>query len=198
MDTQVKLIVGLGNPGLQYRQTKHNIGFQAIDTLYEECSRTLALKNAPLPSQTAICRSIVTEVVWKDCPIILAKPMTYMNSSGVAVAALLQQFHLVPAELCVVYDDIHLDLGTIRIRRNGSDGGQKGMKSIIQHLGTNAFPRLRIGIGPAIGRLDRYVLTAFSADEEIEMAHALDRAVDAISTLLTADIGAAMNRFNRR
>ena len=186
----MKLIVGLGNPGIRYEQTKHNIGFRVIDALYEECSRST--------SHTSICRSLIMQTTWHDVAIILAKPMTYMNNSGTAVAALIRQFEIQLSELCVVYDDVHLDIGVLRMRQKGSDGGQKGMKSIIQHLGTTAFPRLRIGIGEPIGNMTDYVLTGFTQDEEIEITHTIDRAVDAIGTFVKDDILTAMNQFNRR
>ena len=186
----MKLIVGLGNPGIRYEQTKHNIGFRVIDALYKKWSRST--------SHTSICKSLVMQMTWHDAPIILAKPMTYMNNSGTAVAALIRKFEISLSELCVVYDDIHLDIGVFRIRQKGSDGGQKGMKSIIHHLGTTAFPRLRIGIGEPIGDLTDYVLTGFTEDEEIETAHTIDRAVDAIETFVKNDILTAMNQFNRR
>jgi PTH1 family peptidyl-tRNA hydrolase len=186
---KVKLIVGLGNPGIRYEQTKHNVGFRVIDALYKKCSRST--------SHTSTCKSLVMQMTWHDVPIILAKPMTYMNNSGTAVAALIRKFEIPLSELCVVYDDIHLDIGVLRIRQKGSDGGQKGMKSIIHHLGTTAFPRLRIGIGEPIGNLTDYVLTGFTEDEEIEIAHTIDRAVDAIETFVKNDILTAMNQFNR-
>ena len=195
----MKLIVGLGNPGIRYEHTKHNVGFRVIDALYEECcSRAPSFKSQKRPTHTSICRSIVMQATWHDLPIILAKPMTYMNNSGTAVAALIRQFEVSLSEVCVVYDDIHLDIGVLRMRQKGSDGGQKGMKSIIHHLGTTAFPRLRIGIGEPIGDLTDYVLTDFSEDEEIEIAHTVHRAVDAIETFIKDDILTAMNQFNRR
>ena len=197
----MKLIVGLGNPGMRYEQTKHNIGFRVIDALYEECSRDESIspsqRQTRLP-HTSICKSLVMQATWHDIPIILAKPMTYMNNSGVAVAALIRQFEISLSGLCVVYDDIHLDLGVLRMRQKGSDGGQKGMKSIIHHLGTTEFPRLRVGIGEPIGDLTDYVLTDFTEDEEIEMTHTVDRATDAIETFVKDDILTAMNQFNRR
>ena len=197
----MKLIVGLGNPGTRYEQTKHNIGFRVIDTLYEKCSRgevTSPLKSQTRPPHTSICKSLVMQATWHDVTIILAKPMTYMNNSGTAVAALIRQFEIPLSELCVVYDDVHLDIGVLRMRQKGSDGGQKGMKSIIHHLGTAAFPRLRIGIGEPIGDLTDYVLTSFTEDEDIEITHTIDRAVDAIETFVKDDILTAMNQFNRR
>lgn len=191
MDTKVKLIVGLGNPGIRYEQTKHNVGFRVIETLQTRLS-------AGKLQRTLICKSLVMQATWHDFRIILAKPMTYMNNSGIAVAALIRQFEIPLSELCIIYDDIHLDLGVLRMRQKGSDGGQKGMKSIIQHLGTTAFPRLRIGIGEPIGDLTDYVLTDFTEDEEIEIAHTIDRAVGALETFVKDDILTAMNQFNRR
>ena len=190
-----KLIVGLGNPGMRYEHTKHNVGFRVVDALYEEfCQRD----SQPRPTHTSICNSLVIQTTWHDTPIILAKPMTYMNNSGAAVAALVRRFEISLRELCIVYDDVHLDVGMLRMRQKGSDGGQKGMKSIIHHLGTTEFPRLRIGIGEPVGDLTDYVLTEFSEDEEIEIAHTIDRAVDAIETFVKDDILTAMNQFNRR
>lgn len=191
----MKIIVGLGNPGLRYQHTKHNVGFRVIDALHEKTEN-----NSPAPrhTPTSICRSLVMQTTWYDTPVIFAKPMTYMNNSGVAVAALMDQFEVPLSQLCVVYDDIHLDIGVLRIRQKGSDGGQKGMKSIIHHLGTNEFPRLRIGIGEPIGDLTDYVLTEFSAAEEIEIEPTIDRAVDAVEAFVKDDILTVMNRFNRR
>ena len=195
MDKKVKLIVGLGNPGMRYENTKHNVGFRVIDVLYEEfCQRD----GEPRPTHTSICNSLVIQTTWHDTSIILAKPMTYMNNSGAAVAALVRRFAVPLSDLCVVYDDVHLDIGVLRIRQKGSDGGQKGMKSIIQHLDTTAFPRLRIGIGEPVGALIDYVLTEFSEDEEIEIMHTVNRALDAIETLVKEDILTAMNKFNSR
>ena len=195
MDKKVKLIIGLGNPGMRYEHTKHNVGFRVIDALYEKlCQRD----SQPRPTHTSICNSLVIQTTWHDTSIILAKPMTYMNNSGAAVTALVRRFETPLPELCIVYDDVHLDIGVLRMRRKGSDGGQKGMKSIIQHLGTTEFPRLRIGIGEPVGALIDYVLTEFSEDEEIEITHTIDRAVAAIETFVTDDILTVMNKFNSR
>ncbi len=185
----MKLIVGLGNPGLRYQHTKHNVGFRVIDALHGEMQSN---------RQASLCKSIVLQTTWRDTPIILAKPMTYMNKSGIAVAALVEQFGVPLSQLCVIYDDIHLEIGRLRIRQKGSHGGQKGMKSIIHHLGTNQFPRLRIGIGEPIGDLTDYVLTEFSETEAIEIQSTIHRAVDAIETFVTTDILTAMNQFNKR
>ena len=191
----MKLIVGLGNPGLRYQNTKHNIGFRVIDAVHE---KTQDRQRTSRYAHTSICKSLVMQTTWHDTSVILAKPMTYMNNSGVAVAALVDRFEIPLSQLCVVYDDIHLDIGILRMRQKGSAGGQKGMKSIIQHLGTNAFPRLRIGIGEPVGNLTDYVLTEFSQAEAMEIELTVHRAVDAIETFITDDILTAMNQFNRR
>ncbi len=191
----MKLIIGLGNPGLRYQDTKHNVGFRVIDALHE---KTQDKQQNSRRTQTSICKSLVRQTTWHDTSVILAKPMTYMNNSGVAVAALVDRFEVPLSQLCVVYDDVHLDIGILRIRQKGSDGGQKGMKSIIHHLGTNEFPRLRIGIGAPVGDLVDYVLTEFSQAEGIEIESTIHRAVDAIEAFVKDDILTAMNQFNRR
>ena len=146
-DKKVKLIVGLGNPGMRYERTKHNVGFRVIDALYEEfCRHTSASKNRTRPTHTSICRSLVMQTTWHKTPIILAKPMTYMNNSGTAVAALVNRFEIELSELCVVYDDVHLDIGVLRMRRKGSDGGQKGMKSIIPPLRHDRISALTVSV----------------------------------------------------
>ena len=190
----MKLIVGLGNPGRRYQDTKHNVGFRVIDALHE---KTQGKQQTSRRTQTSICKSLVMQTKWHDTSVILAKPMTYMNNSGVAVAALVDRLEVPLSQLCVVYDDVHLDIGILRMRQKGSAGGQKGMKSIIHHLGTNEFPRLRIGIGEPIGDLVDYVLTEFSQTEEIEIESTIHRAVDAIETFVKDDILTAMNQFNR-
>ena len=191
----MKLIVGLGNPGSRYQDTKHNIGFRVIDALHEKTQDT---RQNSRRTQTSICRSLVMQTTWHGTSVILAKPMTYMNNSGVAVAALVDRFEVPLSQLCIVYDDVHLDIGILRIRQKGSDGGQKGMKSIIHHLGTNEFPRLRVGIGEPVGDLVDYVLTEFSQAEAMEIEPTIHRAVDAIETFVKGDILTAMNQFNRR
>ena len=197
----MKLIVGLGNPGLRYERTKHNVGFRVIDAFYKKIKSNkheLSSRRTASDNVSARCKSLVMQATCGNTPVILAKPMTYMNNSGTAVAAIVNYFEVPLTDLCVVYDDVHLDIGVIRIRQKGSDGGQKGMKSIIHHLGTMAFPRLRIGIGEPVGNIVDYVLTEFSEVEEIEIAQTIDRAVDALETLVSQDILTVMNRFNGR
>ncbi len=194
----MKLIVGLGNPGPRYEHTKHNIGFRVIDAIYDKIRSAQNTENVFTKRVTSICQSLVVQVMLHDSSIILAKPMTYMNNSGLAVTALINRFEIPLKDLCIIYDDIHLDIGTIRIRQKGSDGGQKGMKSIIYHMGTTEFPRLRIGIGEPVGDLTDYVLSEFSKEEEIEIEDTIKRAVEAVETYVQDGILAAMNRFNAR
>ncbi|MDE0085612.1 MAG: aminoacyl-tRNA hydrolase [Candidatus Poribacteria bacterium] len=194
----VKLIVGLGNPGQRYEQTKHNIGFRVIDAIYEKIQSVQNTENVFTKRVTSICQSLVMQTILHDSPIILAKPMTYMNNSGSAVSALIKRFEIPLKDICIIYDDIHLDIGTIRIRQKGSDGGQKGMQSIIYHLGTTEFPRLRIGIGEPVGDLTDHVLSKFSEEDEIEIKETVKRAVEAVETYVQDGILTAMNKFNGR
>ncbi len=185
----MKLIVGLGNPGPRYEDTKHNIGFRVIDAVCEK-----------VKSDAVISRynSLVIQAQWHDIRLLLAKPLTYMNNSGAAVAAIVKRLKVPLTDICVVYDDIHLDIGVIRIRGKGSDGGHNGMKSIIHCLQTTEFPRLRIGIGEPIGSQVDYVLSEFSDSELPEIQGAMHRAAEAIETFVCEGILTAMNRFNGR
>lgn len=194
----MKLIVGLGNPGQRYEHTKHNIGFRVIDAIYDKIQSVQNTENVFTKRVTSICQSLVVQVILHDSPIILAKPMTYMNNSGSAVSALINRFEIPLKDICIIYDDIHLDIGTIRIRQKGSDGGQKGMQSIIYHLGTTEFPRLRIGIGEPVGDLTDHVLSKFSEEDEIEIEDTVKRAVEAVETYVQDGILTAMNKFNGR
>ena len=189
MSQQMKLIVGLGNPGPRYENTKHNVGFWVIDELLR---RTLAT------NMESLCQSLVVRADWHDLEVIFAKPMTYMNRSGEAVAALIHRFDASIKDVCVVYDDIHLDFCMLRMRRKGSDGGHNGMRSIIHALDTQALPRLRIGIGEPEENLIDYVLSEFSQAEREEMDFVVQRAADALETFVTDGVQAAMSRFNGR
>ena len=189
MSQQMKLIVGLGNPGSRYENTKHNVGFWVIDEL---------LRRTPATNMESLCQSLVVRADWHNLEVIFAKPMTYMNRSGEAVAALIHRFDASIEDVCVVYDDIHLDFCMLRMRRKGSDGGHNGMRSIIHALHTQAFPRLRIGIGEPEENLIDYVLSEFSQAEREEMDFVVQRAADALETFVTDGVQAAMSRFNRR
>ena len=185
----IKLIVGLGNPGSRYEKTKHNLGFWVINEL---------LSRLELTRLDPLFRALIARTEWHDSEIIFAKPMTYMNNSGQAVSMIVQQFDIAPHNLCVVYDDLNLDIGVLRMRKAGSDGGHNGMKSIIHHLNTQDFARLRVGIGKVDGEWMDHVLNEFSADEKEYIDWAIPCAADAIETFLTDGVQTAMNRFNGR
>ena len=187
MFTSTKLIVGLGNPGSRYENTKHNLGFWVVDEL---------LRRLQLNRLAPLCKSLVARAEWHDSEVILAKPMTYMNNSGQAVNMLVQKFDILPHDLCIVYDDLNLDIGVLRMRKAGSDGGHNGMRSIIHHLGTQDFPRLRVGIGKVEGDWMDHVLNEFSANEREDIDWAIPCAADAIETFVTEGVQTAMNRFN--
>lgn len=184
------LIVGLGNPGEQYLKNRHNVGFQCVTYLADR--HGLRFTDKQHKARVAV-GTIAGERV------VLAKPFTYMNSSGEAVAALARWYKIDPAaELLVIYDDLDLPFGTIRLRATGSAGGQNGVKSIIQLLGTQQFPRVRVGIGrPPVGWVGKdYVLGNWSR-EEAEMLPAIySRVADAVETFIQDGISLAMTRFN--
>jgi PTH1 family peptidyl-tRNA hydrolase len=185
----VFLIVGLGNPGREYRLTRHNIGFMCLDRLADRLDTTFTRVES---------RALVAKSTYQANRLLLAKPQTYMNLSGQAVSAL-ARFYKVPLEnLLVTYDDVDLSLGTLRLRPSGSSAGQKGMQSIIERLGSQDFPRLRLGIGRPPGRMDAasYVLHEFPPGEQELLSTTLDRAVDAILTFVSEDLVTAMNRYN--
>jgi PTH1 family peptidyl-tRNA hydrolase len=187
--TSFYLISGLGNPGRKYRHNRHNVGFMLLDQLAER----LEVRFSRLESN-----ALVTKGDYQRARAILAKPQTYMNLSGNAVSAL-QRFYKVPLEnLMVVYDDVDLPLGTIRMRPFGGAAGQKGMKSIIERLGTQNFPRLRIGVGRPPGRMSAadYVLQNFSNDEAELLDLTLQRATNAVLIFITEGLDAAMNQYN--
>lgn len=185
----MKLIVGLGNPGVEYARTRHNVGWRAIEAFAKKfrIEITKHEKNALTGTGRVAGGSVM-----------VAKPLTYMNLSGDAVRLLINAYLEDPTEMIVVYDDIDLPLGKLRIRPNGSAGTHNGMRSIISELGTENFPRLRIGIGAQDqGRLRDYVLDEFSADEEPIVQKAVERSVDALLLFTRGDLRRAMNEFNR-
>ena len=188
------LIVGLGNPGIKYAFTRHNAGFLVIDEL---ASRSKA-RLREVRGQSCIARTFVA-----GREVILAKPLTFMNRSGIAVAALLRLFSLGRENLLVVYDDLDLPPGRIRLRASGGSGGHKGMASIIALLQSEEIPRLRLGIGrpdsskESIGGSEiDYVLSPFSPAEEKIVLEAVLRAADAVEVFLTRGLEEAMNRYN--
>lgn len=169
-----RLIIGLGNPGEQYAITRHNVGFMAVDALANELDLRFSKK--------LFIKALVAEGNVDGQKVILAKPTTYMNHSGQAVKALMKKYRVDIADLIVVYDDVDIELGEVRQRDKGSAGGHNGMKSIIQHLGTQEFPRLRIGVGSAPERmpLDKWVLGKFIKNELEELP--IDKAVELLKS----------------
>lgn len=183
------LIVGLGNPGSKYAGTRHNIGFELIDTLASRLS-------APLKAG----KGLYYEGKGRqgDHQIILLKPTTYMNNSGDAVQQALQWYKLNPEECLVCYDDLNIDTGTLRLRPGGSAGGHNGIKDVIRKLGTDNFPRLRIGIGDSFrdGQQVQYVLSPFDSNQRELVDIAIEKAADAVLSFAEEGIDTAMNKFN--
>ena len=188
-NTSQFIIVGLGNPGREFRETRHNIGFMLVNRLAER----LGIEFSRMES-----KSLVTKGDYRGFRLILAKPMTYMNLSGQAVSSLVRFYKVTLENLLVIYDDVDLPLGTLRLRPGGGGGGHKGMQSIIQQLGTPDFPRLRLGIDRPPGKRSAasYVLKDFSTDENEFLPVILDQGVDAALTFVTDGIDIAMNNYN--
>jgi peptidyl-tRNA hydrolase, PTH1 family len=189
MTSDTFLLIGLGNPGREYKDNRHNIGFMLMDRL------AVRLNARGLKLQS---KAIVTSGLYEDRKIILAKPQTYMNLSGQSVQGLLHFYKIPPENLIVAHDDLDLPLGTIRIRPGGGAGGQRGMASTIERLGTKDFPRLRLGIGRPPGRMDpaAYVLQNFSRADMLIVSETLDRAAQAAFSFVTEGLNTAMNKFN--
>jgi len=183
-----RLVVGLGNPGPEYADTRHNVGFRVADALADR------LRIAFERSKSAM----LAQGQYKNRDVVVAKPLTYMNRSGDAVAGLCRTRGLDPSDLLVVVDDLDLPVGTIRLRPKGSSGGHNGLAHIAEQLGTTAFPRLRVGIGRdfADGEQVDYVLSPFTAQQAPAIEDAVADAVGAVLTAVREDLDAAMNRFN--
>jgi PTH1 family peptidyl-tRNA hydrolase len=183
------LLIGLGNPGREYRDSRHNVGFMLIDRLI------IRLNARGMKVQS---KAIVTTATYEERKLILAKPQTYMNLSGQSAQGLLNFYKLPMENMLVAHDDLDIPFGTIRIRPKGGPGGQGGMASTIEQLGTKDFPRLRIGIGRPPGRMDpaAYVLQNFSRDEMKVLSEIVDRAADAALTFVMDGLNKAMNKYN--
>ncbi len=183
------LIVGLGNPGREYAGNRHNVGFQIADRVV--ATQQLSFSKVQHQAMIALGRL-------HDHRVVIAKPQTYMNDSGRAVSALLNFYKIPRDRLIVIFDDLDLPFGTLRLRSDGGAGGHNGMRSIIGQLGSNQFARLRVGIGRPPGRMDpaAFVLQDFSRDEALELPGVLDRAVKAVETFVVDNITTAMNQFN--
>jgi peptidyl-tRNA hydrolase, PTH1 family len=183
------LIVGLGNPGRQYRENRHNIGFAVLDVLAARLGITFSRVQL---------RALIADVRYLDKRLYLAKPQTYMNESGMAVGSLMRFFKIPFENLLIVHDDVDLPFGTLRLRPAGGSAGQKGVASIIDRLGTQEFPRLRFGVGRPPGRMlaAAYVLQDFSRDEAAELPVVLDSAANAALLFVTDGLTKAMNHYN--
>ena len=191
MASSKRLIVGLGNPGAEYEQTRHNVGFMAVDVLAEKAKITLSPDRGP---------ALAGSGRYRGRPLSLVKPLTYMNRSGSAVRHHMKKLGLSSRDVLVLYDDLNLEPGIIRIRQKGSSGGHNGMQDIIDVLGTDDIPRVRIGIGNNFsrGRQADYVLSAFQDDEVEVISEAITNAGDASLLFIREGIVAAMNRFNKK
>ena len=218
MWTTVKLIVGLGNPGARYARTRHNVGFDVVDLIasrqgwswQSQRGRTQVASGAlryqvaaPAPDaapDTAPDATPAAPPIWREEKLLLAKPQTYMNESGMAVSDLVRFYKLNLRDLLVVCDDLDLPLARLRLRTRGAAGGQHGLESTIRLLGTNAFARLKIGIGrPTHGRDENvdFLLSAPRGEERVELDTTIAIAADAALAWVTDGAEAAMNRFNR-
>lgn len=184
------LIVGLGNPGRDYEKTRHNVGFDAVDQLIEEHR---------IPQSGVKFKAMYGKGMINGEKVLIAKPLTYMNLSGEAVRGLVDYFKIdVKEELIVLYDDIDLEPGNVRVRAKGSAGGHNGMKNIIQQLGTQEFARVRIGVGakPKGWDLADHVLSRFSKEDREKVDDSIDKACKAVCCFVEEGIDAAMNKFN--
>jgi PTH1 family peptidyl-tRNA hydrolase len=183
------LIVGLGNPGREYRENRHNVGFMLIDRLAVKLNARFSRMQS---------KALVASVTYDEQKIILAKPQTFMNLSGHSVQGLVHFYKISIINLLIAHDDLDLPVGVIRIRPDGSSAGQKGMESIIQRLGTDEFARIRLGIGRPPGQMQApdYVLQDFADDDMELISEALNRGVDAVLTFMREGLDSAMNRYN--
>ena len=186
----MKVIVGLGNPGIRYARTRHNVGFDAVDALAAQQHWSW---------DTRRFRSLVVSGSIGPEKVVLVKPQTFMNESGLAVGEVVRFYKLDLANLLVICDDLDLPLDKVRLRPNGSAGGQHGLESIIRHLGSTAFPRIKVGVGrPERGRMENvdFLLSAPRGDERLALDAAIERAAEAALTWLNEGIQVAMNRYN--
>ena len=186
------IIVGLGNPTAEYASTRHNVGFDVIDQIADKYNISVTERKH---------RAFCGKGIIGGQKVILVKPQTYMNLSGESVRSVLDFYKVdVETELLVIFDDISLDVGQLRIRKKGSAGGHNGIKNIIQHLGTNVFHRIKVGVGekPKDYDLADYVLGHFSKGEKEQMEEGYNKAVNAVELMLQGEVDAAMNEFNKK
>ena len=188
----MKLIVGLGNPGIEYQFTPHNLGFLAIDEIAERSGARVSNR---------FCRALTARTSFEGQEVVLAKPETYMNLSGVSVRELAEKLEIAPEkDLVILYDELDLPFGTLRIRERGRSAGHNGMESIIGSLGTQEFVRIRLGVGPGHPLSDgaSYLLAPMKKSRLAEAVPMIETAADAVGVILKDGVSAAMNRFNRK
>jgi len=183
----VRAIIGLGNPGREYAHTRHNVGFDVLDTFARHRKIKILSRQA---------HGLVGSFDHYGEQILLVKPQTFMNESGQTVGQIMRKYHLEPSDILVIYDDMDLPLGKIRIKMNGSSGGHNGMKSIIAHVHSTDFPRMRLGIGKN-GEAINHVLSRFNRKDKQIMDVTIEQAADALNMILEDGIEAAMNQYNR-
>ncbi|HLA07655.1 MAG TPA: aminoacyl-tRNA hydrolase [Anaerolineales bacterium] len=189
MTTDTFLLIGLGNPGREYKDTRHNVGFMLIDRI------AVRLNARGMKVQS---KAIITTAAFEERKLILAKPQTFMNLSGQSVQGIVHFYKVPFTNMMILSDDLDIPFGTIRIRASGGPGGQRGLSSILEKLGTKEIPRLRLGIGRPPGRMDPsdYVLQSFSRDELASLSEILDQAAEAVLAFVTHGLNRAMNEFN--
>jgi len=179
--------IGLGNPGNIYAKTKHNIGFRVVDVFADRYNLSFELGKGEYVYNN-----------YKRKKVLIVKPTTYMNKSGIAIKNISSYWNLIPENIFIIVDDVDLPLGTIRIRKKGGDGCHRGMKNIIYHMQTNEFPRIRLGIGTdeIMRPAEEYVLKPFSSKFESEVETMVEKSADAVESILTRGIDYTMNHFN--
>ncbi len=185
----MKMIIGLGNPGKEYAQTKHNVGFMVIDAIADALNVAVEKKQ---------CQALTQTANWDGEKILLVKPQTFMNLSGQAVMELLHYYNDRIDDLLVIHDDLDLPPGQLRFKQGGGAGGHNGIKNIIAHLNSNDFDRLKIGIGRGNYDTKDYVLTPFHGEDKKAIEEAVQTAVDAVKVWLEEGVGPAMNRYNSK
>ena len=185
------LIAGLGNPSKTYEGTRHNVGFSMIDAIADAFQIDVTTKKH---------KAIVGRGVIEGMKVILAKPQTYMNLSGESIREIADFYKIDPENMIIIYDDISLDVGRLRIRKKGSAGGHNGIKNIIAHLGTDVFPRIKVGVGekPQGWDLADYVLSKYSKEEQQALREASDNVIGAVKLMVMDNIDAAMNQYNAK
>jgi len=183
----MKLIVGLGNPGEEYEATRHNVGFKVIDKISNQYNINVNRQKF---------KGMYGEGFIEGEKVILLKPSTYMNLSGESLREVINFYKISNEDVIVIYDDISLDIGRLRLREKGSAGGHNGIKSIIANLGTDIFPRIKVGVGQPNEDLVKYVLGKFSKDEMLVLDQSIEAAMKAVGQIVKSDIKEAMNKFN--